>query len=670
MTIGDAIGRLNRLQQGRGFKLAASVAVLVLLVAAIFTYSVQSARARQDLPLLEVREPTADEQAEAAKGMTPEQAAAQAAIDKAQKASALATVKTVNSILERRMSLADFSVGGTLVAAVALVVIWLGLAFTYLAVVALGLATALPMWLWGSPWWRGVGVFTAGSLALASSFTALVQVARLALSGSHPVLAIARNVVNEAVRMKVSLVFIVLLIFGLAALPGALDPNSPLRYRVQSFLTYGMEGSFLIVAVLTVFLACATVSFEQRDKIIWQTMTKPVRAWEYVVGKWLGVGAVSLVLMGVAASGIYLFTEYLRNQPAQGEARPFVSQGSLTGGDPISMDRLVLETQVLTAREAVRPLLPPMVPTELAKELDRRAERARQSEPDWQDTPESRRKIREDFNKELVGAFYAVSPGLWREYVFPGLLFATERGVPITLRFKADAGNNSPLDTYRLSFLVGGQQPIVREVRLGQFISLPLSPATVETATNELGERAGFLRVQVFNGDWGRQTMNKETVTFNPSGGLEVSFPVDTFRANFLRIASVCWLKLLFLASVGLMLGTFLSFPVAALSAFGVLLCAEGVPFLKEALDSYGPVGYDREYLWWRVPIIWVSEGVTFALSFYARINPSENIATGRFVGWTALLRAVAMFGGLSVAVLAGGSAIFRKRELATYSGQ
>ncbi len=669
MTLGDAIGRLNRLQQGRAFKIAASVAVLAVLVAAIFTYSVQSAKARQDLPLLEVREPTAEEATEAAKGLTAEQAAAQAAIDKAQKASALATVKTVNSILERRMSVVDFGVGGTLAAALALVVIWLGLAITYLAVVVVGLATALPMWLWGSPWWRGVGVFVAGSLALASSFTALVQVVRIALSGSHPVLSIARNVVNEAVRMKVSLVFIVLLVFGLAALPGVLDPNSPLRYRVQAFLTYGMEGTFLIVAVLTVFLACATVSFEQRDKIIWQTMTKPVRAWQYVLGKWLGVGGVSLVLMGVSASGIYLFTEYLRNQPAQGESQPFVSQGSLSGGDPISMDRLVLETQVLTAREAVRPLLPPMVPEELAKELARRAERAKQSEPDWQDTDAARRKIRDDFDKELVGAFFAVTPGMWREYVFPGMLFARERGVPITLRFKADAGNNSPLETYRLSFLVGGQQPIVREVRLGQFISLPLSPATVETASNDSGDRTGFLRVQVFNGDWGRQTMNKETVTFNPSGGLEVSFPVDTFRANFLRVAAVSWLKLLFLASVGLMLGTFLSFPVAALSAFGVLICAEGVPYLREALESYGPEGYDRAYLWWRVPIIWVSESVTFALSFYARINPSENIATGRFVGWSALLRAVVMFGGLSAIVLAFGSAIFRRRELATYSG-
>ncbi len=669
MTFADGLGRLNRLQQGRLFKIVASVLVLALGIAAVATYAVQSAAARQSLPLLEVvRAEAAD--AAPPPGETPEQAAARAALEKSQRASAQATVQAVNSILERRMSVADFAVGTGLVSGVALVVVWLGLALTYLAVIVAGLATALPLWVWGSAWWRGVGVFVAGSLALASSFSALVQLARLVLAGSHPVLSIARNVVNEAVRMKVSLVFIVLLIFGLAALPGALDANSPLRYRVQAFLTYGLEGAFVVVASLTVFLACATVAFEQRDKIIWQTMTKPVQPWHYVLGKWLGVGAVSLVLMGVATSGIYLFTEYLRNQPAQGEARPFQARGALEGsGESVSMDRLVLETQVLTARESVIPVGPNVVEDALAKELDRRAELAKQSELDWRDTPEARKKLRDDFDKEVMGAFYAVSPGTWREYEFPGLLAARQRGTPITLRFKADAGNNNPIDTYRLSFLVGGQEPIVREIRLGQFISLPLSPALIEVLTDKDSDPVGILRVQVFNGDWNRQTMNKETVTFNPAGGLEVSYPVDSFRANFLRIVAIACLKLLFLASIGLMLGTFLSFPVAALAAFGVLVCAEGVPYLKAALDSYGPVGYDREFKWYRVPIIWISETVTAALGFYATVNPAQNIATGRFVGWTALGRAAVMLGGLAGVVLACGAAIFRRRELATYSG-
>ncbi|MFN0010318.1 MAG: ABC transporter permease [Phycisphaerales bacterium] len=666
MRLAELAARLNRAQQGRFFKIAASVLILALSLGAILTYSVQSARARQDLPMLQVQEAGPEEGA--VQGSA-EEVAARVEIEKARRESAQATVNALNAILERRLSVVDFSVGVGLIAGVALVVVWLGLALTYLGVLLVGLALALPLVLWGSPWWRGVGVFVAGSLALASSFTALVQTAKIALGGPHPVLAIARNVVYEAVRMKVSAVFIVLLIFGLAALPGVLDPNSPLRYRVQAFLTYGMEGSFMVVAALTVFLACATVAFEQRDKIIWQTMTKPVRSWEYVLGKWLGVSAVSLVLMGVASSGVYLFTEYLRNQPAQGEARPFVSQSSLTGGgEAVSMDRLVLETQVLTARKSVNPSPPRMIPEEFAKEMDRRVERAAQSDPEFRDTPEARAKLMGEFDKELIAVFYAVPPGTWRQYDFPGLGPAKARGTAITLRFKADAGNNNPTDTYRLTFAVGGADPVIREIRLGQFISLPLSPASVEMYRGTAGPE-GVLRLQVFNGDVQRQTMNKETVTFNPSGGLEVSYPVDTFRANFLRIAAVAWLKLAFLASVGLMLGTFLSFPVAALSAFGVLICAEGVPFLRAALDSYGTQGYDQETLWWRFPIIWISEAVAFLLGFYARINPAENIATGRFVGWMSLVQAVGVFGGLSCVVLAAGSAIFRRRELATYSG-
>ena len=110
-----------------------------------------------------------------------------------------------------------------------------------------------------------------------------------------------------------------------------LEVDSPLRYRVQSFLQYGTGGSFWIIAILTLVFSVSTVAFEQRDKTIWQTMTKPVASWQYVLGKWLGVVGLNAVLLTVCASAVFLFTEYLRQQPARGEQSAFVtSTGALT----------------------------------------------------------------------------------------------------------------------------------------------------------------------------------------------------------------------------------------------------------------------------------------------------------------------------------------------------
>jgi hypothetical protein len=103
-----------------------------------------------------------------------------------------------------------------------------------------------------------------------------------------------------------------------------------------------------VLAFLTLAFGVASITGEQRDKVIWQTVTKPVAAWQYLLGKWLGVVGLNAVLLVVASSGIFLFTEYLRN--AAGDRRdagvPLARRG-------VSEDRFILESRVLTARKSV-----------------------------------------------------------------------------------------------------------------------------------------------------------------------------------------------------------------------------------------------------------------------------------------------------------------------------
>ena len=53
------------------------------------------------------------------------------------------------------------------------------------------------------------------------------------------------------------------------------DPDAPLRYRVQTFISRSMGLSFVFAACMTLFLACGTVAFEIRDRQIWQVVSKP-----------------------------------------------------------------------------------------------------------------------------------------------------------------------------------------------------------------------------------------------------------------------------------------------------------------------------------------------------------------------------------------------------------
>lgn len=712
MSLSQRFAALDRAQQSLMFKIIASCVVAALAVGVMVYYGVQAARIASSTPTLRVMNmsPGATEPVDG-RPLSPVPAADEQAAQQIMNAGE-AWARFFNDLQSSRFSLVSVGAGVGLAFAIALAVIWLGVALTYLAVMVLGAVTALPLMLWGTGVWRDVGFFIAGALVLAASFSALIQVLRAALSSASPVTAIAKNLVAEAVRMKLSLIFIVMIIFALASLPGLLDETTPLRYRVQTFLQYATSGTYLITAVLVLFLSCGSVTFEQRDKVIWQTMTKPVRAWQYVLGKWLGVSGVAAVLLTVSGTGVYLFTEYLRMQRAQGEIAPFVSEGGSTN---IAEDRMVLESQVLVARISVRPTIPSsdeqVVDTEIKRRIAEQQKRAEQDRTGTEPMPDPV-KIRLDVEREVLQSFFSIDPAQWKRYEFVGLKNARIINRPLTLRYKLNAGGNLPTDLYKITFYVEGSEPFVRQVHLDQRISMPMSSAAIVVAdlnaaykqleaaglpesladdpdtlrrevarstklseANKAGlealanELSGVLRIQVNNGDFNAQIPNPQTAVFPPDG-IEVSFPVASWQSNFMRVQLVMLLKLMFLSIIAITAGTFLSFPVAAMLAFGVFIVAEGAGFLSQALDSYSPTEVGGGVVWYRVVVLWIAEPIAALFKFYADLRPTERLVEGRLVSWFDVGRACMLLGALSAVIYATGTAIFRRRELATYSGQ
>lgn len=691
MNLRETAGRLHRAQQTRGFKYVASGVILALAVVLIIGAIVQANRVGVEVP----------------------QGAPEAATELATETITNTTTaqRMMTELIGRASTPTGFIMSVLVVAGVMLVTVWIGVGLTYLGLLTAAAIVIVPLAL--LPATRPYATFAGGISSLALAFTVLLQGAGLMLSGKGPVFAIARNVLAEAVRLKLSMVFIVLLLFGLAALPGLLDAEQPLRYRVQSFMQYGTGGTFWLIALLVVAFSVHTVASEQRDKIIWQTVTKPVSAWQYILGKWLGVSTLAALLLAVNSAGVFLFVEYLRSQPAQDERAAFVALADMG----ISEDRLILETEILTARRTVYVTEPPITDEDVQDLITERIALVRERDPSFELTQDQYDDIEEEIRRQWRLLFFAIQPGQQQTFVFEDVGLTADSDVPVTLHWRIDAAANRPDQQFRIGISVANAMPVNRQSALGHGHAIRLTPSVyfppqrgaplAVLVTSDEPEYAGFrdalgrgalnnaqmlragdlvdddgnVRVTFINGasevmvDQQRQEFlgirvmpNIDRMQF-PTGSLRLSYAVGSYHANFMKSVFVLWVKLAFLAMLGVSAATFLSFSVATLVSFGVFLIAESAPFIKDALLTYATVTRENEIVYFRVLISAIAHVVSWLFMTYGELSPVERLVAGENVSLGSIARGLAVV-GVWIAVLYGAAVyVFRKRELAIYSG-
>lgn len=660
MILGERLSAIDRFQRTIGFKIGAS-AVIALTLAVYIGFAIVT-------PTL----PGAQGRALEAPGAVAPPAQSEDAITDEEGRSVENVVRErqrlIRGIIEVSRSPLAGILGALAVAGIAALVVWLGLGLTYLGALILALLVGLPMYTLGSGYTATLGFLVMGMTALLMSFSVLIRALTIVLSPAHPVTAIARNVLAEAVRMKVSLVLILALAFMLAAMPMILDAQQPLRYRVQAFLQWSTGLSFWLIAILVVFFSVATVSYEQREKVIWQTMTKPVAAWQYILGKWLGVVLLSGALLSITGVGVYQFTEYLRSQTAIGEVSPYTPADE---NELITEDRLVLETQVLTARRGVYPTLPFAPGDErFDKGVDERVARERRLQPNYNPTPGVVAAIRSNLVEQAISEFRSIDPIAegYETFEFYGLSDAKASGRPLTMRYKINSGGNSPNQFYMLTFVFeDGTVFPPRKTGLGFSHTVTIDPALV----NDRGE----LRVQLYNGALGIDRSgnlafapNPGTATVPPDG-LEISYAAGTYTGNFVRIVAVLWVKLALLSIVAVFASSFASFPVASLMSVAAFLMAETARFVQNALESWDRTSDSAGVEITRNLIYHFANAVSDLLTAYADLRPTQRLAEGIILGWGEVSRGVVILALACAVFYALGVIVFRRRELAIYSG-
>lgn len=643
MKMRELPGALDRVQRARWFKIIASVLVVLLVAGAYAWYAVG------------VENGTF--------------AGSDAVLEQLQGSTTLAEndprVQMVRGILQDASVTLSAGVAAVALVAIGVIVVWLGLGLTYLLIGLIAALVAGPMLLYEPT--AVYGKLILGVLVLAASFTALMQALRVLYSGSGPVFAVARNMLTEAVRMKISLVLIILMILGLAVLPGLLDGDQPLRYRVQSFFQYSVTGVFWLLAFLTIAFGIASITGEQREKVIWQTVTKPVAAWKYLLGKWLGLVGLNAVLLLVSSSGIFLFAEYLRNQPAIGESQAYIATEAA-----VSEDRFILESRVMTARESAFMEIPEQLSKDgpaFQERVDQFVAQERLTDDNFARSPADYEFVRNDLYTGMIRAYRSVPPGDSRLYRIPGLMKAKGQSSPITLRVRIDAEGNRPDAFYDMTFSLPYSQdpsPLVKRMGLGFYHNISLTPESINDD--------GVLELAVFNGRVVQDRTgtgivpNKSTVTF-PERGIEISYRAGGYRTNFMRVMLVLWVKLAFLAMLAVWASTFLSFPVACLIAFGVFMLAEMSGFLITAAETYGTTDQKGNTIWIKLITANITNLVGQLFGVYNDMKPVRRLVDGRMMPWSSVAVGTGVLLTLTAMLFAIAVGVFRKRELATYSG-
>lgn len=496
--------------------------------------------------------------------------------------------------------------------------------------------------------------------------------------------AVASNTIKQALRMKIAAVFIVLLFVLLPVMGVSMTGDGTLKGRLQTFVSYSLSLTNLLLCLLTVIVTIYTLTIDIKQKQIYSVITKPIRRYQLLLGKLLGVVLLNTGLLALFSAIIYAITIYtpILERPVLVILLCVASLFlflcmiyTITLHIPVfrkvlrliclslvlillsvviiytvtnmaefpEADLTQIENEFFTARAA---LVPPEVDvTKEVLETYEKLERDGQLPPDVQRSELIDRLTR---RKQLEKRAAVVGEQLFWEFNNIKILDPNEK---LFVRFKYDVSINPPDSMVYSRWEIGDSRQIPPDVEyfprkdpIRTFRELEF-PAYLIAEDGYLA--IGFLNVR----------LNDTTVIFPPDG-LEVLYKADTFTANFIRVVLLILFRLIFLASLSLLASTFLSFPVAILLSLCVLVTAIFSGFCLESFDYLG------ENLSWFYH--YTVRPIILLLPQFDKFSPSKYLVPGRLLSWTLLAKvAVLMIFIKSLLLLLLALLIFRFREIA-----
>ncbi|MGD9110634.1 MAG: hypothetical protein PVG93_06800 [Phycisphaerales bacterium] len=443
--------------------------------------------------------------------------------------------------------------------------------------------------------------------------------------------AVAVNTIRQALRMKIALAFILLLVVLLPVMALNITGDGTIKGRLQTFVTYSLSLTTLILSLMTIILSTFSLADDIKQKRIYTVLTKPIRRFELLLGKLFGVILLNTIMLAICAGIVYAATIYM---PAYYDT----PQEELT----------TLNNEFYTARASLKPPIPDVTGEVL--ELYRQLSKSGQL-PEGMST----RAILNDLKSQKILEKRAAAVGDDIVWEFTNVKVHDPN---IFIRFKYDVAVNPPDasiyslwsigDHRQMDFTLKSSTPIYgaerRDViRTPREFSVPADAVAAD----------GYLAVAFLN-----VRLNPTTVIFPPEDGIELLYKAGTYRTNFLKAVLLILFRLIFLACLGVLASSFLSFPVAILLCLAVFFISVTRGFIMESFDV---LSYDISHIYDYTIKMLIS-----LFPQFGRFNAPNFLVPARFISWPLVAKAAALMVVLkSGLLLILAIIIFSFREIA-----
>lgn len=452
---------------------------------------------------------------------------------------------------------------------------------------------------------------------------------------------IAKNTFAQAIRMKLALTVFILLFLILPLMSKEMVGDGTLTGKLQTFSSYGLSLTSLLLSFLTITIACYSLSTDIKEKQIFSVITKPVARFQIVLGKFAGVVLFDAVMLVIFSGIIFGLTVMIPN---------FTK----------SSDEEIAEAQqtFFTARTGVTPVLD-------KKQMLADAEAQYQALKAANQLPEGKTK------QELINSFagqrfmqaMSVEPGAAKEWRFDKIKVRSADD-NIYVRFKYEVSVAPPDNTIAGRWFVGDSRQMEKQ-QAGQAIpqeqQTPIYDSYVRKDSvknfHEIKVPArcvaadGFLAVAF-------QNMYYNETTVIPKD-IEILYRSGGFGMNFFMASVLLFVRLVFLAALGVSFSTWLSFPVAIFACLVIFFTGMVNGFIVDAIEMLSKEA-NLIYGFTIKPIL------SLLPRFDGQYNPTPQIIAAKLIGWVFIGKAVGITAILkSGLLLAAGIFIFNKREIA-----
>lgn len=445
--------------------------------------------------------------------------------------------------------------------------------------------------------------------------------------------AVAKNTIKQALRTKSALALIVILVVLLPIMGLTTTGDGTLKGRLQTFVSYGLSLTSFLLCLLTFVLCIYTITNDIKQKQIFTVLTKPIRRYELLLGKFIGVVIFNFCLLVFCTAIIYSIISYMPH------------------GDSIADRELEqAHNEFFTARNELLP-----DEADVAREVNREYEKLKstgQLEQSFPGVPKN--QIMESLTNRKRMWHRSAEPGGRVKWEFKNVRPMSENE-SIFIRFKYDVSVNPPDLQVVGGWIVGD----LRQIEMGAQPTTPImeyprkdmirTVYEIEVPAGVIADD-GYLAVGFIN-----LPINNTTVIMDE---LEVLYKADNFTPNYVRAVLLIFIRLVFLAALAVLASSFLSFPVAILLCISVFAVANISGFLLESFEFLSE-NLSKLYFYVFQPLIRI-------LPEFDKYHPSHFLVPGRLISWAFLAQAVGFMVGIkSLLLLIVGIIIFSYREIA-----